>query len=190
VTAVDLGTGSGVIALSLAAEWDTVVPPGARPRLEVWATDASAGALEVFESNLDRLRGRDGAAADRVRVVSGSWFDALPRELRGQVNVIVSNPPYVSAAEWSELDGAVRDHEPKTALVAGPTGLEALETVLVGARRWLAPDGVLVVELAPHQAAALERIATGSGYDAVDVRPDLTGRARVLVAHQPGDRRR
>jgi len=190
VTAVDLGTGSGVIALSLAAEWDTVVPPGPRPRLEVWATDVSAGALEVFQSNLDLLRGRDAAAADRVRVASGSWFDALPRALRGQVNVIVSNPPYVSAAEWCELDGAVRDHEPKTALVAGPTGLEALETVLVGARRWLAPDGVLVVELAPHQAADLERIATGLGYDAVEVRPDLTGRSRMLIARQPGDRRR
>jgi release factor glutamine methyltransferase len=187
LVAVDLGTGSGVIGLSLAAEWDGVAASRPRPRLEVWATDVSTGALEVFATNLETLRDRDTAAAGRVQVASGSWFDALPPALVGGVDLIVSNPPYVAASEWPELDVSVRDYEPEIALVAGPTGCEALETLLVGARRWLAPHGALVAELAPHQATDLRRVAVGLGYVSVKVRPDLAGRDRVLLARPTGD---
>ncbi len=175
----DLGTGSGAIALSLAAEFDPRRP------LEVWATDASASALEVLRQNLVDLGRRDAAAADRVRVASGSWFDALPAALAGELRLVVSNPPYVSEPEWDGLELVVRDHEPRTALVAGRTGLEALELLLHDAGRWLAPGGTLILESAPGQVDALARRAIELGYENVEVRVDLAGRPRMLVARAP-----
>lgn len=172
--AVDLGTGSGVVALSLAAE-------GPR-RLEVWATDVSEDALAVARENLDLLGATDGPAAARVRLVRGSWFEALPARLAGTVHLAVSNPPYVSADELTALDPVVRDHEPRRALVAGPTGREVLEHLVADAPRWLAPGGALVVELAPHQAASLAETARGRGYAEVEIRRDLAGLERALVA--------
>jgi release factor glutamine methyltransferase len=167
---VDLGTGSGAIALSMAAEGK---------RGEVWATDESADALAVARANLAGLGGR---AAARVRLVEGSWWSALPDELRGEVALAVSNPPYVSSAEMASLPAEVAAWEPRSALEAGPTGLEDLGAIVAEAPDWLAPAGVLVVELAPHQASAVERMATKAGFADVDLRPDLAGRERVLVA--------
>ena len=117
-----------------------------------------------------------------MRVAAGSWFEALPPDLAGQLRLVVSNPPYVSASEWEELDPVVRDHEPFGALVPGPTGLEALEVLLHEARRWLAPGGSLVVELAPGQAPHVSYRATELGYVEPHVLDDLSGRQRMLVA--------
>ena len=182
LVAVDLGAGSGVMALSLAAEG-----AAASPALEVWATDVSAGALEVLAVNLAALARRLPEAGGRVTTAQGSWFEALPRRLAGRVALVVSNPPYVSAREWEALDPEVRDHEPVGALVPGPTGLEAIETILSAARRWLAPGGSIVVELAPTQAAAVVARAQGLGYEDAAVRRDLAGRLRVFVARWPGE---
>jgi release factor glutamine methyltransferase len=167
---VDLGTGSGAIALSLAAEGK---------RGAVWATDESADALAVARANLAGLGGR---AATRVRLVTGSWWSALPDELRGRVALAVANPPYVSSAEMASLPAEVAAWEPRGALEAGPTGLEDLAAIVAGAPEWLAPEGVLVLELAPHQAEAVERLARTAGFGEVDIRLDLAGRRRVLVA--------
>ena len=175
--AVDLGTGSGAIALSLALEG----PRG----LEVWATDISVDALELARSNLTELVRTEAALSGRVRWAEGRWFDALPRELEGRLHLVVSNPPYVSADEWSALDPVVRDHEPVDALVAGPRGLEALETLVDQASVWLLPGGSLVLELAPSQAAPLAERAERAGYVEVRIRPDLADRPRMLVARRP-----
>jgi len=99
--------------------------------------------------------------------------------------VIVSNPPYVTEAEFVDLPPEVRDHEPAGALVAGPTGRECLEHLVAGGLGWLEPGGALVLELAPDQAAPLRAAAAAAGYDAVAVRQDLAGRDRVLVARRP-----
>jgi release factor glutamine methyltransferase len=164
----DLGTGSGAIAIALAAEL---------PEVEVWATDVSADALDVARANVA------GCAATRVRVVGpGSWFDPLPPELRGKLRMVVSNPPYVAEHELSALPPEVARHEPRGALVSGPLGTEAVETLLDEARAWLAPAGALVCELAPHQADAMADRARVLGYREVVVRDDLAGRPRVLVA--------
>jgi release factor glutamine methyltransferase len=183
---VDLGTGSGAIALSLAVEG------GSRPAgLEVWATDSSRDALDVARANLDMLYGSapDGnrAGLGRVTWAQGQWFAALPIDLVGSIDLVVSNPPYVSAAEYGDLDPVVRDWEPKRALVAGPGsdgsgGLADVETIIAGAPRWLSGDGTLVVELAPHQAQAATAMARRGGFVDVRVEPDLAGRPRVLVA--------
>jgi release factor glutamine methyltransferase len=184
--AVDLGTGSGAIALSLAVE------AGSRHAgLEVWATDISPGALDVARANLEGVHASasDGnrAALGRVRWGQGQWFAALPIDLVGSIDLVVSNPPYVSVAEYSDLDPGVRDWEPTGALVAGPGrdgsgGLADVETIIAGAPRWLSGDGALVVELAPHQADAASVMARRGGFVDVRVEPDLAGRPRVLVA--------
>jgi release factor glutamine methyltransferase len=179
---VDLGTGSGAIALSLAVE-------GAAgcPKLEIWATDRSGDALAVAGDNLRALSGSDGAAADRVRLVEGSWFDALPPELAGRVDLIVSNPPYVSESEYPRLEPVVRHWEPGGALVAadgagGVGGMAAIETIIAGARRWLHRSGALVVEIAPSQAEASVEAARRAGFGRVTTERDLAGRQRMLVA--------
>jgi release factor glutamine methyltransferase len=183
LVAVDLGTGSGAVALSLAVEAHT--GPG-DAALEVWATDASPGALAVCRANLDALARTRPEAAARVRLAEGSWFGALPERLSGRVRLVISNPPYVSQADWADLDPEVRDHEPAAALVPGATGLEALEAIVDEAWRWLAPGGSLVVELAPGQAARVMRRVDALGYAAPSVRRDLAGRSRMLVARWPG----
>jgi release factor glutamine methyltransferase len=165
----DLGTGSGALALALAAEL---------PDAEIWATDASDDALAVARANLAGV----GQPAVRVRLARGDWFGALPPELRGRLRMVVTNPPYVAESELAGLPAEVREHEPVDALVSGPTGLEAIEVIVAGAPAWLEPGGVLVCELAPHQRDdALERART-AGFAEALVRPDLTGRDRVLVA--------
>jgi release factor glutamine methyltransferase len=169
-TVVDLGTGSGAVALSLAVE---------RPRLgQIWATDVSEEALAVARANLAGV----GRAAGRVRLVHGSWFEALPGQLRGAVDVVVSNPPYVADAEMAELPAEVRDWEPHHALVAGSEGLDGVRAVVAGAPTWLARPGALVVEMAPHQTAPAQRLAREAGCTSASIWPDLAGRDRILVA--------
>lgn len=169
VTVVDLGTGSGAIALSFAFE---------RPRAQVWATDRSADALAVARANLTGI----GRAATRVTLREGAWFDALPSELRGHVDLLVSNPPYVAAADDLPLE--VSGWEPSGALVAGPRGTEDVEHLIDHAGAWLAADGSLVLEMAPHQTEAMATRARDRGYGAVEVADDLTGRARLVIARR------
>lgn len=176
---VDLGTGTGAIALSIAAE---------QAGSTVWATDADVEALALASENRARVGMLDPSAAERVRLRHGSWFDALAPTLLGRVDLVVSNPPYVSAAEWPELDEGVR-REPEHALVAddgteGTPGFGAVETVLRGAHPWLAPGGAVVVELAEHQAAAARRLAEAVGYRDVRVVVDLSGRERAVVGRR------
>jgi release factor glutamine methyltransferase len=164
----DIGTGSGAIALALEAELADV---------EVWASDVSEDALAVARANVA------GCAATRVRIApAGEWFEPLPERLRGSLRLIVSNPPYVAEHEIAELPQEVAGHEPRGALVSGPSGTEAIERLLEGALQWLAPGASFVCEIAPHQAGTMIEHARALGYHEVMVRDDLTGRPRVLVA--------
>ena len=165
--AVDLGTGSGAIGLALASE---------RERLDVWLTDRSPDALAVARANLAGL----GRAATRVRIAEGDWFAALPPALRGAVDVVVANPPYV--ADGDELPAVVRDWEPTSALLAGPDGLDDLRRIVAEAPRWLRAGGALVVELDPRQAEVVAGLATAAGFASAAVHRDLTGRDRAVVA--------
>jgi release factor glutamine methyltransferase len=166
--AVDLGTGSGVIAMSLAVE---------RPKLAVWGTDASEQALDVARANLAGT-GRAGA---RVRLAQGDWYDALDPELAGTIDVVVANPPYVAADD--PLPPEVSEWEPREALISGPTGLEAIERILCDAPSWLSPRGGVVLEIGETQAEPVVALASRY-FAAADVHADLAGKPRVLVARR------
>jgi release factor glutamine methyltransferase len=170
-TVADLGTGSGAIALSIAQErW---------PDVRVVATDCSADAIDVARANLAGL-GRRGTA---VELHLGSWWSAVPGELRGALDLVVSNPPYVAAGE--ELPAEVACWEPGTALVAGEAGTEALEIVLTGAAAWLRPGGWVVCEIGETQGRAASALAVDAGLVGVEVRPDLAGRHRMVLGRRP-----
>jgi release factor glutamine methyltransferase len=169
-TAVDLGTGSGAIGLSIACEIR-----GA----QVWLTDASAEAVMVARANLAGL----GRAAVGVQVVEGTWFEALPAAGRGRLDLVVSNPPYVRADE--KLPDVVAKWEPRQALVPGPSGLEAYDVLVPGAAEWLAPHGALVLECAPDQVATLIERCEEVGFDEVEAFEDLAGRPRGIIARHP-----
>lgn len=168
-TVVDLGTGSGAIGLSIAAE---------RVRTTVWITDVSEDALVVARANIAGL-GRSGA---RVHSSAGRWFDALPEHLRHCVDLVISNPPYVATLD--DLPAEVRDWEPSIALWSGTDGTDDLRALIVGAGEWLADEGVLICELSPEQSDALVALAREYFVDA-RAELDLTGRARMVVARRP-----
>jgi release factor glutamine methyltransferase len=184
LVAVDVGTGSGAIALALATE----LGAGAVDR--IWASDNSADALAVAAVNLRATHAARTCGLPRVDLVEGSWLEALPAGWRGRVDLVVSNPPYVAADEWSGLEPVVQA-EPRGALVAPPgrdgaAGLADVEAVLEQARRWLGRPGTVVVELAPQQSGAAQDRAWQLGYDEVRIEPDLAGRDRALVARLGG----
>ena len=173
VRVIDLGTGSGAIALSLAAE----MPVGS---IEVWATDVSADALDVARANLAGV-GRKGSV---VRFACGSWFDALPNDMAGCVHVVVANPPYISPDD-SELETSVRQWEPAIALFADNDGLAAYQHIVGEAWHWLIDDGWLVLEIGYKQASAVGDLCRASGLRDVLVTKDLAGRDRVIQARRP-----
>lgn len=170
-TVVDLGTGSGAIGLSMAFE----LP---RQGTEVWITDASADALDVARSNLAGI----GPAAANVRVASGSWFDALPDDLR--FDVIVSNPPYVAVGS-QDLASTVSEWEPMDALLAGDDGLDDIRVLAAGAPERLQPGGSVVLEIGADQGRLVAEILEAAGLVAIEIRPDLAGRDRIAIARRP-----
>ncbi len=172
LTMVDLGTGSGAIALSLAGELSL-------SGITVWATDVSPDALDVARANLAGA----GRAAANVRIAAGSWFDALPDDLQGAIDLVVSNPPYVATTD--ELPAEVGDWEPNAALLAGPDGLDAHRVIVAAASRWLRPGGWLVLEIGAGQGAAVSALARAASMEAVEVRRDAAGRERIALARRP-----
>ena len=168
--AADLGTGSGCIGLSLAAEHKTV---------HVICTDRSADAVAAARANAAGL----GRPAARIEIHQGDWFDALPAAQQGAFDVIVSNPPYIGDDE--QIPALVAEWEPTDALFAGPTGLEDAEHLIVGAKAWLRSGGALVLELGETQLDAAKTLAIEHGYVDVVIHRDLAERDRALVARKP-----
>jgi release factor glutamine methyltransferase len=170
---VDLGTGSGAIGLSLAAELPIM-------GTEVWLTDYSTDAVDVARANAIGL----GRAAANVRVVHGSWFDALPVDVRGEIDVVVSNPPYIADGD-AEVAESVLEYEPHTALFAGDDGLDGVRTIARDARDWLRSGGWLVMEIGYQQGDAVKALLEGFGFVDVAIANDLTGRPRIAEARNP-----
>jgi release factor glutamine methyltransferase len=163
---VDVGTGTGCVAITLALE------AGAAHLSALTATDISAAALTVARANAMRL----GAASIDFQQAHLLGDAARPAHL------IVSNPPYVRAIDRDALPPDVRLFEPATALFAGDDGLDVIRELLPAARRALAPDGALLMEIGAGQADAVERLAAAHGFARIEFRPDLQGIPRVIIA--------
>ena len=166
--ALDLCTGSGCIALSLAAE---------RPQAEVVAVDLSPDACALARENAEAL-----GVASRVSVLQGDLYAPLPPGQR--FRLVVSNPPYVGTDEIAGLSAEVR-REPRMALDGGADGLALVRRVVSGARRWLEPGGLLALEIGETQGAALLALLTEAGFESPRVERDLERRERMAFGTQP-----
>ncbi len=168
--ALEVGTGSGAVALALAVEG---------PFRRVVATDVSGGALAVARANAR------AAGIQRVEFREGSLLEPILRDER--FHVLVSNPPYVALQDYGELQPEVREWEPREALVSGPEGTEVLDALVSGAARALRPGGLLALEVGEGQAGhVLDRIEATMGLGGGRVRPDLSGRERFVLAEARG----
>ncbi len=163
---IDLGTGSGAIALAVATR---------RPDAQITATDASADALAVAQANAQRL-------GLPVRFAHGAWLVAVPGE---HFDVIASNPPYIAEGD-PHL--AALTHEPAGALTAGADGLDDIRLIVAQAPAALVPGGWLLLEHGHDQAAAVQELLLTQGFKAVRSRPDLAGIARCSGGQWPGAR--
>ena len=166
---VDVGTGSGAIAIALAKHL---------PRAALVATDLSAAALDVARGNAERH-----GLTERIRFVESDLLAAA--ELAGPWDVIVSNPPYVREDEFASLPRDVREYEPRAALVAGPRGVEVIERLAAAAVGRLNPGGWLVLEAGPAIAAEVERLlAATAGLELGPTLKDLARLPRVFQARR------
>jgi release factor glutamine methyltransferase len=169
VTIADLGTGSGSVGLSLLHELPF-------ESAEVWMTDASEDALHVARANAAGV-GRNAVGA---RFSHGSWYEALPTDLLGSLDVIVSNPPYIAVGD-SLVGDSVLKWEPHSALFAGKDGLNDLRIIVAGATDWLQPGGLLAVEMGFTQAAVVTQLFESASFNHVSVHKDLAGHDRFVT---------
>lgn len=161
---LDLGTGSGIIALTLAAE---------RPGCAITATDASADALAITRENARRL------GISQIRYLKGHWLDPLAADDR--FDLIVSNPPYIAAEDPHLVQGDLR-YEPQPALASGSDGLDALREIIDRSPAHLHPGGWLILEHGYDQANAVNALLTKDGYRDISQYRDLQGHPRASVA--------
>jgi release factor glutamine methyltransferase len=164
---LDLCTGSGCVALSIAAE---------RPQVSVWATDLMPGALEVAKANAEAL-----GLGSRVPFFQGDLFDPVAPEAR--FDVIVSNPPYVKAAEIAGLQREVQ-REPRAALDGGADGLDVIRRLVPAALERLKPGGLLAMEIGEDQGAALRTLLEGAGAVDVSIERDLAQHDRLALGRR------
>ena len=173
-TIVDVCTGSGCIAVAIARM---------RPHARVIATDLSYPSLNVARQNASRH-----GVGERIVWLEGDLLGPLAElELEGQVDVIVSNPPYIPEADWATLQPEVRLFEPRGALVAGPQGTELHERLLQESGRYLSPGGAVILEVGAGQARAMRRIVDQiSGYRFHRLVLDEAGLERVVIVERVG----
>ncbi len=166
---VDVGTGSGVIAVCAAKQLASC---------EVLAIDVSPASLAVARRNIDRHQ-----VGDRVRLLEGDLLNGLPAE--PTFDFVASNPPYISAPEYRDLAVDVRGYEPELALVGGETGTELIETLIQQAAAVLLPGGSLIVEISPMvEHRVRELIEASQAFEPPRTAADLAGLARVVIARR------
>lgn len=163
-TVVDVGTGSGCVAISIAFD---------RPEARVLGIDSSAEALTVARLNIERM------GVENVELACGVGLQALTEP----VDLVVSNPPYIPSADIEHLMADVRDYEPRQALDGGADGLDVVRPLVTDAAEWLVPGGRLLVEFGHDQGEAVRALAEADGrYGSVSILHDLAGHDRVLEA--------
>lgn len=164
----DVGTGSGIIAVTVAKHL---------PQCHVTAIDVARAALEVARRNAEKLE----VDPQQIEFLEGDLLSTCPSERR--FDLILSNPPYVSEAEYEQLDKTVRDYEPKGALVAGSQGSEIIARLIAAAPDHLAPDGWLLFEFSPMLAEHLPKLV-GPQWQPPIVTKDLSGHLRIVALRQ------
>ena len=164
---LDLGTGTGCIAISVLTE---------SPSAAAVAVDASGEALVCARANAERH-----GVTKRFEAREGSWFE--PLEAGDKFDVIVSNPPYIARKTIETLSPEVKDHDPRLALDGGPDGLDAYRVILADAARWLKSDGWVVVEIGADQGPQVGALMHKAGFEDVTVEKDLAGLDRVVYGH-------
>jgi release factor glutamine methyltransferase len=169
---VDLCTGSGAIAISVAYE---------RPDARVFATEIVPATAEVASENAARC-----GVADRVTVLTGDLLDPLPGDLRGTVHVVASNPPYIPTGDLADLPAEVGGFEPGVALDGGADGLDVVRRIAAGAGEWLVAKGALVIETDTTRAQEAVNVMA-AWYEGTTVIRDLTGRDRVATGRKRKD---
>ena len=167
-TALDFGTGSGCIAIALAAKC---------PPVQMTALDVSAEALSVARENA-----RQNGVTERIEFFQGDGFKALPAEAR--FDLVISNPPYIPTAEIASLEPEVRDFDPQPALDGGADGLEFYRRIAAEAVAFLKPGGKIMVEMGDGQAAAITKIFETQNWIVEAVREDYTRRQRIFIARR------
>lgn len=160
---LDLGTGTGAVALALL---------GQEPRAVAVGSDISQAALATAAANAD-MTGNEG----RFTAVRSRWFAAI----EGRFHIIVSNPPYIASQDIASLEREVREHDPLAALDGGPDGLDAYRAIAADAAPFLEDDGLVAVEVGYDQPAAVEAIFKGEGFSLAGAADDLSGQRRALV---------
>lgn len=173
-TLVDVGTGSGCIAVTLATILDGV---------RIIAVDCSAEALETAKRNAIRH-----GVEEKIEWIEGDLLTPLrTRNLIGAVDVIVSNPPYIVEQDWEQLQPEVRDFEPRSALIAGQKGTEFHERLFRDGTAFLVPDGLLVVEMGRGQLPLVQQAAERvGGYTGLQIVKDDADIERVMIARRAG----
>jgi len=161
---IDLGTGSGIIAITLAAE---------RPKAQFTAVDFNLKALQIAEQNAIRHQ------TDNVQFLHSNWFNTIPKQ---RFNLIISNPPYIAEND-RHLQQADLRFEPESALVASGQGLDDIKTIVKTAKHWLTDDGHLLIEHGYDQEAAVQAIFTSCAYREVQTYRDLSGQPRATYGH-------
>ncbi|MGD0734914.1 MAG: peptide chain release factor N(5)-glutamine methyltransferase [Terracidiphilus sp.] len=165
---LDIGTGSGAIAISLAHHL---------PQAAITAIDLSAAALTIAHKNATR-----NAATDRIRFLHGDLLTPVANE---QFDFVVSNPPYIPTADHDSLAVEVRDHEPVLALFAGPDGLDIYRRLIPQAFTCLVPGGLIVLEIGYGQSQVITDLLHASGFQSIEFVSDLQSIPRVAVAQHP-----
>jgi release factor glutamine methyltransferase len=169
---VDVGTGSGCVAVTLAT-----ILGGMR----IFALDCSQDALKVARKNAERH-----GVIDKIIWLEGNLLSPLMEySVAGAVDAIISNPPYIAESEWAGLQPEVRAYEPRSALLAGPKGIEFHERLIHDSKEFLAPGGLLVMEVGQGQLPVVQRMAVeAGGYTGLQTVTDEAGIERVLIARR------
>ena len=167
-TVVDVGTGTGCIAITLATQ---------RPDANFKAIDLSPDALALARENA-RTHGQE----ERILWLNKSLLDDCAPE---SCDAVVANLPYISSGDWKTLSPAVRDHEPQLALTSGPSGMELIKELATQARNVLGPGGLLFLEFGCDQGQAVRRCLEKLDYRNIQIKRDLTGHDRIAIAENP-----
>ena len=168
-TVFDFGTGSGCLAIAVAAKC---------PAARVWAVDNSAAALDVARANASKNQ-----VAERIEWLCGDGFAPLPSGLR--FDLMVANPPYIPTAEIDRLQPEVRYYDPRNALDGGPDGLVFTRRLAVESVPWLKPSATLMLECGDGQSEVARCLFAAAGWEVAPAISDLTGQPRILVARRP-----